>query len=380
VVQLDEVKNVSIKSNPISSKPSMKKTLITVAVVAVVIFLLALPKMNFFKGSDASLPGPGQGQGGARGGKLSVDAMIIVPAPLDNKLNVTGSVLPNESLELKSEVSGKIISILFREGKQVKKGDLLIQMNDDEIAAQLEKQRYNQKLNEDNEFRQRKLLEKDAISQEEYDNALNRLNTTVADIRLLETQLAKTKIRAPFDGVIGLRFVSEGAYISPNNVIATLYNISPAKLEFAVPGRYSTQVAPGKKIRFTIESDLQVYEGQVYAIEPRIDPATRTLKIRALAENRRGNLLPGQFVKVELILESVTNAILVPTEAVIPEQAGKKVFIMENGKAKEVFIETGIRTANSLEVLSGLKANDTLLTTGILQLRQGMDVQIAKLD
>lgn len=358
----------------------MKKTLITVAVVAVVIFLLALPKMNFFKGTESAQPGPGQAQGGGRGGKLSVDAMIIKPAPLDNKLNVTGSVLPNESLELKSEVSGKITAIHFREGKQVSKGELLIETNDDEIAAQLEKQKYNRKLNEDNEFRQRKLLEKDAISQEEYDNALNRLNTTVADIRLLEAQLAKTKIAAPFAGVIGLRFVSEGAYISPNTAIATLYNISPAKIEFAIPGRYSTQVVPGKRIRFTIESDLKIYEGQVYAIEPRIDPATRTLKIRAMAENRGGSLLPGQFVKVELVLESMANAILVPTEAVIPEQAGKKVFILENGKAKEVFIETGIRTANSLEVLSGLKANDTLLTTGILQLRKGMDVQISKLD
>jgi membrane fusion protein (multidrug efflux system) len=358
----------------------MKKTLITVAVAAVVIFLLALPKMDFFKGTDPAQSTPGQAQGGGRGGKLSVDAIIIKPAPLDNKLNVTGSVLPNESLELKSEVSGKITAIHFREGKQVNKGELLIETNDDEIAAQLEKQKYNRKLNEDNEFRQRKLLEKDAISQEEYDNALNRLNTTVADIRLLEAQLAKTKIAAPFAGVIGLRFVSEGAYISPNTAIATLYNISPAKIEFAIPGRYSTQVAPGKRIRFTIESDLKVYEGQVYAIEPRIDPATRTLKIRAMAENRGGNLLPGQFVKVELILESMANAILVPTEAVIPEQAGKKVYILENGKAKDVFIETGIRTANALEVLSGLKANDTLLTTGILQLRPGMSVQISKLD
>lgn len=357
----------------------MKKTFITVAVVAVVIILLALPKLKVFKGEEAAVPGAGPG-GGARGGKLSVNALIIKAAPLDNKLNVTGSVLPNESLELKSEVSGKIVSIFFREGKQVKKGEMLIQMNADEIEAQLEKQKYNRKLNEDNEFRQRKLLEKDAISQEEYDNALNRLNTTVADIRLLETQLDKTRIRAPFDGVIGLRFISEGAYISPSTTIATLYNISPAKIEFAIPGRYSTQVAPGKKIRFTIENDLKVYEGQVYAIEPRIDPTTRTLKIRAMAENRGGSLLPGQFVKVELILESMANAILVPTEAVIPEQAGKKVFIMEKGKAKEVFIETGIRTANLLEVLSGLKANDTLLTTGILQLRPGLEVQISKLD
>ncbi len=358
----------------------MKKTLITVAVVAVVIILLALPKLNLFKGKDQPQSALGKSQTGGRGGKLSVDALIIKPALLDNKLNVTGSVLPNESLELRSEVSGKITAIYFREGKKVRKGELLISTNDDEIEAQLEKQKYNRKLNEDNEFRQRKLLEKDAISQEEYDNALNRLNTTVADIRLLETQLAKTKIRAPFDGVIGLRFVSEGAYISPSTAIATLYNISPAKIEFAIPGRYSTQVAPGRRIRFTIESDLIVYEGQVYAIEPRIDPATRTLKIRAMAENKGGNLLPGQFVKVELILESIKNAILVPTEAVIPEQAGKKVYILENGKAKEVFIETGIRTANSLEVLTGLKPNDTLLTTGILQLRPGMEIQISKLD
>jgi membrane fusion protein, multidrug efflux system len=358
----------------------MKKTLITVAIVAVVIFLLALPKLNLFKKSEeAATAGAPQG-GAARGGKLSVDAIILKPAQLDNKLNVTGSVLPNESLELKSEVSGKITAIYFREGKWVRKGDLLFETNADEIEAQLEKQRYNRKLNEDNEFRQRKLLEKDAISQEEYDNALNRLNTTEADIRLLETQLNKTRIKAPFDGVIGLRFVSEGAYISPSTVIATLYNISPAKIEFAVPGRYSTQVAAGKKIRFTIESDLKTYDGQVYAIEPRIDPDTRTLKIRALADNRSGVLLPGQFIKVELILESMSNAILVPTEAVIPEQAGKKVYILDKGKAKEIFIETGIRTANALEVLSGLKANDTLLTTGILQLRPGMEVQIAKLN
>lgn len=355
----------------------MKKTLITVAIVAVVIFLLALPKLNLFGDKAKQQAAPGQGGGSQT---LFVDAIVIKPAKLDNKLNVTGSVLPNESLELKSEVSGKIISIAFKEGKQVKKGDLLIRTNDDEIAAQLEKQKYNRKLNEDNEFRQRKLLEKDAISQEEYDNALNLLNTTGADIQLLETQLAKTKVRAPFDGVIGLRFVSEGAYISPSTVIATLYNISPAKIDFAIPGRYSTQVSPGKKIRFTIESDMKIYEGEVYAIEPRIDPDTRTLKIRALADNKGGNLLPGQFVKVELILQSTNNAILVPTQAVIPEQNGKKVFVLENGKAAEVRIETGIRTEDSLEVLSGLNVGDTLLTTGILQLRSGIGIKISNLN
>ncbi len=353
----------------------MKKTLITIAVVIVILFLVALPKLKLFEKKET----PGQAPpGGQRGGKLSVEALVITSAKLDNKLTVTGSVLPNESLELKSEISGKITAIRFKEGNKVTKGELLLQINDDEIAAQLEKQRYNRKLNQDNEFRQRKLVEKDAISQEEYDNALNRLNTTVADIRLLEAQLAKTRIKAPFDGVIGLRYVSEGAYLSPSAIIATLYNISPAKIEFAIPGRYSTQVAQGKKIFFTIENDLTIHEGEVYAIEPRIDPATRTLKIRALADNEKGILLPGQFVKVELVLQSMDNAILVPTEAVIPEQNGKMVFVLEAGKAKGVKIETGIRTNNALEVLSGLKVGDTLLTTGILQLRPGIEVQIVK--
>jgi membrane fusion protein (multidrug efflux system) len=352
-----------------------KKVLIGVVVVAVV-FLLALPKLNLFnKKQNAASAANAQAST-----KLPVDVLILKAGVLDNKLTINGSVLPNESLELRAETSGKITRLFFKEGSQVKKGDLLLQINDEEIKAELEKQLHNRKLNQDNEFRQRKLLEKDAISQEEYDNALNRLNTTLGDIKVLTAQLEKTKVKAPFDGTIGLRYISEGAYISPASTIATLYNISPAKIEFSIPGRYSTQVAQGKKILFTIENDLTVYEGEVYAIEPRIDPSTRTLSLRAIANNEKGALLPGQFVKVELILETVSNAIMVPTEAVIPEQGGKKVFVLENGKAKEVRIETGLRTNSELEVTAGLKVSDTLIITGMLQLRPGMDLEIAKVN
>jgi membrane fusion protein (multidrug efflux system) len=357
----------------------MKNKIITIGVIAVVVALLALPKLTALKKESRSGGGTPGGGAGAAGGTLAVEAMLIRTEKLDNKLVLTGSVLPNESLELRSEISGKVEGITFKEGSAVKKGDLLVQIEDDEIKAQLEKQKYNRKLNEDNEFRQRKLLEKEAISQEEYDNALNRLNTTNADIKLLQVQYDKTRIRAPFEGVIGLRYVSEGSFINTNTIIATLYSISPAKIEFAVPGRYSLQVQPGKKIFFSIENDSTMFEGEVYAVEPRIDPATRTLKLRALADNSRGLLLPGQFVKVNLILATIEQAILVPTESVIPEQNGKKVFVLDGGKAKEVKIETGLRTDRYLEVVSGLQVGDTLLTTGILQLRPGMDVQISKL-
>ncbi len=355
----------------------MKKRIFSIVVVAAIIFLLAIPKLNLFSDKEE---GPAVGQGSSRGapGKLSVEAYVVKPSKLDNKVVVTGSIQANESLDLKSETAGKITHIYFKEGKQVKKGDLLVQVNDEEIRAQLIKQRYNQRLNQDIEFRQRKLLEKDAISQEEYDNALNKVNTVRADITVLEAQLEKTKIRAPFDGIIGLRYVSEGALITTATPIATLYNISPAKIEFAIPGRYSTQVRAGQQIEFTVESDTVLYKGEVYALEPQIDANTRTLRLRALADNSNRTLLPGQFVRVELILATVANAILVPTEAVIPELNGHKVFVYDNGKAREVSVTTGIRNNLSLEISSGLNVQDTLITTGILQLRPGMNLAITK--
>lgn len=351
----------------------MKKKILTGVVVLGVLFLLALPKLNLFSSKDEQGPAANLAQP-----KLPVEALVLKPERLDNKLVITGSVLPNESLEIKSEISGKISRIYFREGKRVKKGDLLVEINDDELEAQLTKERHNKKLNEDNEFRQRKLLEKDAISQEEYDNALNRLNVTNADIKLLEAQWEKTKIRAPFDGTIGLRFVSEGAFINSSTVIATLYNLSPAKIDFAVPGRYSTQVQPGKKIFFTIENDAHVLEGEVYAIEPQIDASTRTLKVRALADNTGNLLLPGQFVRVELILQTIDNAILVPSEAVVPELSGHKVYLNKSGKATETKVEIGLRTDRNVEIVSGLNSGDTLITTGLLQMRNGLDVSLTK--
>ncbi|MEP2670940.1 MAG: efflux RND transporter periplasmic adaptor subunit [Cyclobacteriaceae bacterium] len=357
----------------------MKKWIFSVLIFLAVVALLVLPKLDLWGGEDE--PAADGAQGARRGpGSLQVEAMVITPSKLDNIVVITGSVQANESLELKSETAGKITKIYFQEGKAVKKGDLLVQVNDEEIKAELTKQRFNKKLNEGIEFRQRKLLEKDAISQEEYDNALNKLNTSLADIAVLEAQLEKTKIRAPFDGIIGLRYVSEGALIATSTAIANLYNISPAKIEFAIPGRYSMQVKPKQKINFAVESDTSVFVGEVYAIEPQIDANTRTLKIRAMAENTKGLLLPGQFVRVELILGSTNNAILVPTEAVIPELNGHKVFISENGKAKEVVVQTGIRDNLRLEIVSGLHPQDTLITTGILQLRNGLDIQITKMN
>lgn len=353
----------------------MTKRILTVAIVLVIAFLLALPKLGLFKEKE-NVPTSGTP---AQSSALQVEGYSLHPALFDNTLVITGSILANESIELKSEASGKITKINFKEGTQVKQGDLLVQINDEEIRAQIEKQRYMQKLNKDIEYRQRQLRQKDAISEEEYENALNNLNTTISDIKLLEAQLQKTRVFAPFTGTIGLRYVSVGAYISPSTVIATLYNSSPAKIEFAVPSRYTTQITTGKKIRFTVENDTsRIFDGEVYAIEPRIDEETRTLKLRALAENANGQLIPGQFVKIDLILSSKKDALLIPTQAVIPGQDGQKVFVARGGIAQELTIETGTRTNLKIEVLSGLTAGDTVITTGILQLRNEMPIRLVK--
>ena len=351
----------------------MKKTLITILIIVAVVLLLAIPKISF-KGEE-----PKAGENSTRGIQiLPVEAVVVKPTIFDRKLVVTGTIIANESIEVKSEVSGKITGISFKEGQAVKKGDVLIKIEDDELQAQLEKAKHNKKLNEDNEFRQRKLLEKEAISQEEYDNALNRLNTSNADIMLLQAQLDKTTIRAPFNGYIGFRYVSEGAYISPTVVMATLYSLDPAKIEFSIPAKHASKVSAGSKIFFTLEGDTTKLGGLVYAIEPQIDASTRTLKIRASTPNPRGAMLPGQFVTIQLVLEHLNKAIMIPTEAVVPELDGSKVYISNNGLAKETRVVTGERTERTLEILDGLSFGDTVLTSGILQLRQDLKLNITK--
>ncbi|MFM9075833.1 MAG: efflux RND transporter periplasmic adaptor subunit, partial [Bacteroidota bacterium] len=270
----------------------MKKIIIPV-VILVVILLAALPKiLPYFTAGPTGQPGGGPGGPGGSGGPLPVEAVVLKPEVFEKKLVVTGSILPGESIEIRSEVAGKITGIFFQESQRVAAGASLVKINDDELVAQLEKQKYNRKLYQDNEFRQRKLLEKEAISQEEYDNALNRLRTTEADVRVLQTQIAETSLEAPFSGFIGFRYVSPGAYITPSTVIATLYSLDPAKVEFSIPARYATRVALGNTINFRQENDqTQSFTGTVYAIEPQIDPKTRTLKIRAKTPNPKGVLI-----------------------------------------------------------------------------------------
>ncbi len=383
--------------------PKALKTLLTLLIIAIILGIAFYPKLKKSLsstnekdgkggGNMASMaPGGGNGSngggankgggkggagGGMGGGKTAVSVMIVRTKPLNDIIKATGSILANEEVEIRSEISGRITQLLLREGDYAKKGAILFKIFDDDLQAQLKKLEYSKKLAEENEFRQKRLLEKEAISQREYDISVTSVNTLQADIDNIKAQLSRTVIRAPFDGTIGLRYVSEGSYITPNTRIATLTNLNPAKLDFAVPAKYAPIIRKGSKIQFTVENSDLVYTGTVYAIDPKIDPQTRTLQLRATSPNGNRTLIPGSFARIELVMGTKGNAIVVPTEAVIPDLSGHKVYLVKNGKATSQAVELGIRGDREVEIKNGLTAGDTLITVGILQVKPDGDVEI----
>lgn len=371
-------KESTISTHTVSMNKLTKNILIGL-IILVVAFLIIYPKLDL-SGSDAETQQANAG-GAKAGDALQVSVVVAAPQRLENSIAVTGSVLANESVELSPELAGKITRINFEEGQFVKKGQPLVYLNDDELRAQQERLNYTRKLFEQSENRQRQLLEREAISQEEYDIALNELNTNLSDLKVVEAQLAKSVIRAPFSGIIGLRQVSEGTYVSPADQIATLVNIDPIKIEFSVPERYANEVNVGDNVIFArSEGAEKEREAKVYAVEPRINTETRTLSMRAITENDTRSLLPGMFVRIKLVLDVNESTLMVPAQSLIPEMDGYKVFVVENGKAVEKRVSTGARTERLVEVMDGLNQGDSVLITGILQVKNGAPVQVTQVN
>ncbi|ACU05926.1 efflux RND transporter periplasmic adaptor subunit [Pedobacter heparinus] len=320
--------------------------------------------------------GPGKGKGGSSKG-LQVDGIVVQASDFTNDLDVTGTLEANEAVELRSEVSGLVTSINFKEGANVSRGQLLVKINDRDIQAQLQEALTKQKLSATNENRSKQLLEKGAISQEEYDTSLADLQSLKAQTQLIRAQLAKTSIYAPFSGKIGLRSISVGGYLTPSTLIANLSSINPLKISFSVPEKYIGQIKLNSEISFTTDGYNKKFTGSVFAIEPGINTQTRTLQIKALVPNAGNELRPGSFAKIKLALSTQKNALLIPNEAIIPVLKGKTVFITKDGKAQQVPVEAGTRTADHIVITSGLNIGDTVLTTGAMALKQDAPVKVS---
>ena len=316
---------------------------------------------------------------GGRAPAISVEALIIQPQLLQDKIYATGTLLANEEVELRSEISGRVTDVLFEEGKRVKKGDLLLKTNDSQLKAQLQHMEIEEIQASDEEARSKKLRDINAISQNDYDKVLHALQMVQADKAAIASQITQTEIRAPFNGVVGLRHISEGGYVTPDLLIATMQELDPIKVEFSVPEKYVGQLKEGIEIGVQVGDSQTENMGKVYAVESKIDSDTRTIKARAKIPNPNATLIPGSFAKVEITLQELPNAIVIPSQAVVPQINGESVFICKNGKAAMIPIKTGIRTENDVQVIDGLTADDTLIVSGLMQLADGKGVQISSL-
>jgi membrane fusion protein (multidrug efflux system) len=342
-------------------------------------FIMPIAALTYFLFGGCSKQSDNQTSRGGGKAAVPVEALVIKPQLLRNTIFATGTLLANEEVELRPEISGRVTGVFFEEGKRVKKGELLLKINDRELEAELKSKEVEEKQAADEESRKRKLYDIKVISQQEYDNVLNSLKIVQAEKEAIEAQLAETEITAPFDGFIGLRYVSEGGYISPDVLLATMQEIDPMKVEFSIPEKYAGQIKNGTGILVRVGDSPERHKGVIYAIESKIDLDTRTIKSRARIPNPEEKLIPGSFAGIEITLEELPDAVVIPSEAVVPEISGEKVYICKNGKAKYVSVKTGIRTEREVEITQGLTAGDTLIVTGLLQLADDKDIEIKAL-
>ncbi len=303
-----------------------------------------------------------------------VDAYVVSPSLLVNKISVSGSLVPFEEVELRNEVPGRVVRLNLPEGKFVKGGTLLVKIFDDDLQANLSKLKSQLAIQEKILERQSELLKINGISQNDYDQLSLQVSSIKSDIEVVKAQIRKTEVFAPFDGVIGLRNISPGAFIPSSTLLATIRMENKLKLDFSVPEKYSGMINTGMGVKFTLQGGASTYNASVMATEKGIEASTRNLKVRAVVENPSKELMPGAYTNVELLLSENSNALLIPTHAIIPQERSKSVVVAKNGKAHFVEIETGIRTTGAVEVLSGVQPGDTVVISGVLFLKEGSNL------
>ena len=303
---------------------------------------------------------------------LKVDAVVVHPSLLIDEIMVSGSLLAYEEVELKNEVAGRIVKINLPEGKFVKEGTLLVKLFDEDLQASLHKLQTQLAIQEQIYERQAELLKVNGISQNDYEQTGLLVNSLKADIEVQKALIRKTEVLAPFDGVIGLRNVSVGAQVTPSTLLTTIRSENRLKLDFSIPEKYSPMIRTGMKVRFTLYNNEKPYYATVIATERGIDASTRNLRVRAVVESQSDDLIPGAYASVLLRLGENNRALMIPTQAIIPSEQNKSIIVARNGRARFITVKTGIRKASEIEITEGIQPMDTVITTGILFLKEGM--------
>lgn len=331
------------------------------------------------KKDQAGAPGSGGSGGGFNNGPLNVEAIVVNPTTISEKIEATGTIIPNESTEIRPETSGRITNLNIKEGNTVQAGTLLAKLFDGDLIAQLKKLEVQLKIAEKTEERQRELLKIGGVAQQDYDLTVLNISNIKADIELVKVNISKTEIRAPYTGRIGLKYISPGAYVTPSTLLTIITQVHQMKIEYSVPEKYSTQIRNGEMVRFRIEGSSKDYEATVIARESKVDELTRNLKIRALVKGEDPYLVPGTFARVNMILGENKNALMIPTSAIIPQARNKEVAIYKNGIAEFKKVITGIRDSSNIQIIDGLDKGDTVITSGLLFVKPESKIKLTKI-
>lgn len=351
------------------------KQILKIGSVVLIVALLVVYKAGWFSSASSN-----KTQQISRITTLPVTAFLLEPTTMETVIKSAGSLIPEEEISVTTEVSGIVNSIHFEDGMNVKEGDLLVKINSDELQAQLEKAIHQRDLVKQTVKRQEVLLNKDAISHEAFDKVKTDLLVLDAEVQLLNVKISKTYIKAPFYGKVGFRNISQGSYLQPGVEVTRLVKTSPLRLEFSIPERYQSENLLNREVQFTVAGFSETFKATIYAIEPRVDERTRSLVLRARYSNTDQKLLPGMFANITVPIQRLENVVQVPAQAIIPEMNGETIFLFKNGVAVKQQIVSGIRSEDFVAITEGLSAGDTVITSGILQLRHQMPVKIEQLE
>ncbi|MEP7145780.1 MAG: efflux RND transporter periplasmic adaptor subunit [bacterium] len=355
----------------------MNKPVRNISVLLIVVVLAALlivPKLLSEKNKDQNTPRQNSDQ------VIPVDAYIIKAIDLENEVATVGTILANEEVEVKSELTRKITGIYFKEGSYVPNGKVLFKLDDADLLAGLNKLSLDEELYLKQQDRNKQLLDKGLLTPEEFETRETTLEKIRADMEIIEITLDKTSIRAPFSGIAGFRNVSKGSLVTNAVVLTTIQDIGRVKVDFSIPEKYISLFKQGQEVSFNVDGYDEDFTGNVISFDPKINESTRSIILRASANNKGSRLLPGSFVKVKLKLDNISNAMMLPSESIIPKLKGQSVFLYQNGLAKVRDVEMGIRTEKEVQITSNLNIGDTVITTNVLRLKPESKIKIVNIN
>ncbi len=310
---------------------------------------------------------------------LQVEGYKVVPTSFNDEIMITAELIPSEQVELMAPMAGQVLDIYFKEGEKVKKGEAIVHIDDREWQAQLIGIKAKLNAAQKDYERKKALLEIEGSSQEEIDQAFSTIQTLKSQLQQLQVKINLARVKAPFSGQLGMRDFSKGAYLKEGQIITTLTAMDQLKVDFTVAQEHTNNVAVGKSVQILVNEDT--LKATIYAISPLINMQSRMLNVRALLPQASTNtIIPGAYAEVLLTSNFVKDALIVPTQAVVPEINDQTVYVYQKGRAVKKVVQMGTRTADKVHILKGITAGDTVITTGLLQIKDGMNITLQEIN